>query len=87
LALLFHGDIRVDSGFNCRIPVHDSRARNCPCEHPSHLCRAACGGAGSWDIGRGIVEKQRLLGWGEAVIEQVARDLQSAFPGTTGFSP
>lgn len=40
-----------------------------------------------WDIGQGIVEKQRALGWGEAVVEQVARDLQSAFPGTTGFSP
>lgn len=25
-----------------------------------------------WDIGRGIVEKQKALGWGESVVEMVA---------------
>ncbi len=40
-----------------------------------------------WDIGRAIVEKQRVLGWGEAVIDRVSADLQEAFPATTGFSP
>jgi predicted nuclease of restriction endonuclease-like (RecB) superfamily len=40
-----------------------------------------------WDIGRGIVEKQRALGWGESVIDQVSVDLQAAFPGSTGYSP
>jgi predicted nuclease of restriction endonuclease-like (RecB) superfamily len=40
-----------------------------------------------WDIGRGIVEKQRVLGWGESVVETVTADLQQAFPATTGFSP
>ncbi len=40
-----------------------------------------------WDIGRGIVEKQQALGWGESVVETVAADLQQAFPATTGFSP
>jgi predicted nuclease of restriction endonuclease-like (RecB) superfamily len=40
-----------------------------------------------WDIGRGIVEKQQVLGWGESVVDQVSRDLQEAFPATTGFSP
>lgn len=40
-----------------------------------------------WDIGRGIVEKQKLLGWGESVVEMVASDLQQAFPSLTGFSP
>ena len=39
-----------------------------------------------WDIGRGIVEKQKQFGWGESVVEQLARDLQSAFPRATGFS-
>ncbi len=39
------------------------------------------------DIGRGIVEKQQVLGWGESVIEQVSVDLQAAFPGSTGYSP
>lgn len=39
-----------------------------------------------WDIGRGIVEKQRLLGWGEAVVEMVAKDLRAAFPELRGFS-
>ena len=40
-----------------------------------------------WDIGRGIAEKQKALGWGESVVELVAADLQRAFPGMTGFSP
>jgi len=40
-----------------------------------------------WDIGRGIVEKQQALGWGESVVQTVAADLQQAFPATTGFSP
>ena len=40
-----------------------------------------------WDIGRGIVEKQQKLGWGESVIERVSIDLQAAFPGSTGYSP
>lgn len=40
-----------------------------------------------WDIGRGIVEKQKALGRGEAVIDRISRDLQAAFPDTTGFSP
>jgi predicted nuclease of restriction endonuclease-like (RecB) superfamily len=39
-----------------------------------------------WDIGRGIVEKQTELGWGESVVELLSRDLQKAFPGLTGFS-
>ena len=40
-----------------------------------------------WDIGRAIVEKQQLLGWGESVIDRLSADLQEAFPRTTGFSP
>lgn len=40
-----------------------------------------------WDIGRAIVEKQRVLGWGESVIDQVSVDLRAAFPASTGFSP
>lgn len=40
-----------------------------------------------WDIGCGIVEKQRVLGWGDSVVEMVAADLQRAFPGMRGFSP
>lgn len=39
-----------------------------------------------WDIGRAIAEKQRALGWGEAVVEVLARDLRDAFPGMGGFS-
>ncbi|MHB8828321.1 MAG: PDDEXK nuclease domain-containing protein [Syntrophales bacterium] len=39
-----------------------------------------------WDIGRGIVEKQQVLGWGDAVVEMVAADLRRAFPQITGFS-
>lgn len=39
-----------------------------------------------WDIGRSIVEKQRAQGWGDAVVERLASDLRSEFPGMTGFS-
>jgi predicted nuclease of restriction endonuclease-like (RecB) superfamily len=40
-----------------------------------------------WDIGRGIVEKQQILGWGDSVVEMVAADLRRAFPEMRGFSP
>ncbi|MEI8373972.1 MAG: DUF1016 N-terminal domain-containing protein [Planctomycetota bacterium] len=40
-----------------------------------------------WDIGRGIVEKQQALGWGESVVEMVAGELRRAFPSMSGFSP
>jgi predicted nuclease of restriction endonuclease-like (RecB) superfamily len=39
-----------------------------------------------WDIGRGIVDRQQVLGWGESVVESVATDLRQSFPATTGFS-
>lgn len=40
-----------------------------------------------WDIGRGIVEKQKALNWGESVVEMVAAELRDAFPDMSGFSP
>ena len=39
-----------------------------------------------WDIGRAIVEKQKALGWGDSIVERLARDLQTAFPHNRGFS-
>jgi predicted nuclease of restriction endonuclease-like (RecB) superfamily len=39
-----------------------------------------------WDIGQGIVERQRSLGWGESVVELVSADLRREFPQATGFS-
>jgi hypothetical protein len=39
-----------------------------------------------WDIGRLIVEKQRLSGWGKGVVERLAVDLQTDYPGASGFS-
>lgn len=39
-----------------------------------------------WDIGRGIVEKQRTQGWGNAVVEKLGTDLRREFPDVTGFS-
>ena len=39
-----------------------------------------------WDIGKGIVEKQERLGWGEAVVEKLADDLQREFAGMKGLS-
>ena len=39
-----------------------------------------------WDIGRAIVKKQEQFGWGEAVVETVAADLQREFPASMSFS-
>ena len=39
-----------------------------------------------WDIGKGIVDKQEHDGWGTNVIEELATDIQKAFPGIKGFS-
>ena len=39
-----------------------------------------------WDIGRSIVAKQDKLGWGKAIVETLAKDLQNEFPGIQGFS-
>lgn len=39
-----------------------------------------------WDIGRGIVEKQTVEGWGDAVVESLGRDLREEFPDMRGFS-
>lgn len=39
-----------------------------------------------WDIGRMIVERQEKAGWGRSVVENLAADLRSEFPGVGGFS-
>jgi predicted nuclease of restriction endonuclease-like (RecB) superfamily len=39
-----------------------------------------------WEIGHAIHTKQEKEGWGANVIEKLAKDLQSAFPGIEGFS-
>jgi len=39
-----------------------------------------------WEMGKAIVEKQDNEQWGESVIERLAFDLQTAFPGMKGFS-
>lgn len=39
-----------------------------------------------WDLGRGIVERQKTYRWGNSVVEMVAADLRRAFPGVSGFS-
>ena len=40
-----------------------------------------------WDIGRLIVERQEEAGWGKGIVDQLAADIQRAFPGLQGFSP
>lgn len=40
----------------------------------------------NWDIGRMIVKRQKDEKWGRAVVERLAKDLQSEFPGVSGFS-
>lgn len=39
-----------------------------------------------WDIGKMIVKESKEKGWGAAVVKQLAIDLQSEFPGISGFS-
>lgn len=39
-----------------------------------------------WDIGKSIVERQKVEGWGKSVVQQLASDLQAEFPGIGGFS-
>ena len=39
-----------------------------------------------WQIGREILERQKAQGWGAKVIEQLSKDLRSAFPQMKGFS-
>ena len=38
-------------------------------------------------IGKIIVEKQELSGWGKSVVEMLSKDLKFTFPEMTGFSP
>jgi len=39
-----------------------------------------------WEIGRRIVKMQEKSGWGEAIVENLAKDISAAFPDTKGFS-
>jgi predicted nuclease of restriction endonuclease-like (RecB) superfamily len=39
-----------------------------------------------WELGAEIVEKQEKAQWGDALISQMSRDLQSEFPDGQGFS-
>ena len=40
-----------------------------------------------WDMGKMIADRQKEHGWGKAVVENLAQDLQMEFPGMSGFSP
>ncbi|HBX53147.1 MAG: hypothetical protein A2275_02660 [Bacteroidetes bacterium RIFOXYA12_FULL_35_11] len=39
-----------------------------------------------WYLGHEIVSKQEEYGWGAAIVENMAKDLQKEFPKSTGFS-
>ena len=39
-----------------------------------------------WSIGKTLDERQEKSGWGSKLIDTLAKDLQSAFPGIKGFS-
>ena len=39
-----------------------------------------------WGIGKEILDRQELEGWGTKVIERLAQDLQGAFPEMRGLS-
>jgi predicted nuclease of restriction endonuclease-like (RecB) superfamily len=38
-----------------------------------------------WEIGKQITERQKILGWGKSVVENLSRDIQEEFPGIQGF--
>ena len=40
-----------------------------------------------WDLGKLIVERQEIEGWGKAVVERLSADLCAAFPEMKGLSP
>ncbi|ABW31806.1 conserved hypothetical protein (plasmid) [Acaryochloris marina MBIC11017] len=39
-----------------------------------------------WQIGREILQRQKLEGWGSKVVERLAKDLKREFPDMRGFS-
>ena len=40
-----------------------------------------------WQIGRDVLNRQQQRGWGAKIIDNLAADLQKAFPEIKGFSP
>ena len=40
-----------------------------------------------WQLGRGILERQRQGGWGTTVIDRLSQDLRREFSEMKGFSP
>ena len=40
-----------------------------------------------WRIGRLLMERRAVEGWGTAVVARLAADLRAEFPGMRGFSP
>ncbi|MGB8478042.1 MAG: PDDEXK nuclease domain-containing protein [Acidobacteriaceae bacterium] len=40
-----------------------------------------------WSIGRDILDRQKVEGWGAKIVDRLARDLGTEFPGVEGFSP
>jgi len=40
-----------------------------------------------WSVGRDILVRQHAEGWGTKVIDRLAKDLQTEFPGVEGFGP
>lgn len=39
-----------------------------------------------WELGKDLIEKQKTFKWGEHFLDQVSRDMRTAFPEMTGFS-
>jgi hypothetical protein len=56
------------------------------CGISKSLCRQDAGAPSGEQIGRDILDRQNREGWGTKVIERLAQDLRSAFPGMRGFS-
>ncbi|MGO4392750.1 DUF1016 N-terminal domain-containing protein [Variovorax sp. M-6] len=77
-----HGDHRTRQGF-----THDLKARVAAARLSATRAVNRELIALYWGIGKAIVDKQQTLGWGQSVVEQIARDLRAAFPGAGFLGP
>ncbi len=39
-----------------------------------------------WSIGKTVLQRQEINGWGKSVVDNLASDLKTEYPETSGFS-
>lgn len=76
---------RLPDGYDNWIRAIKERVRNA--RFRAHLAANAEQLALYWDIGREILDKQAVRGWGAKIVARMSQDLRAEFPGMAGFSP